>query len=210
MMKKLSSLKIIVAAFILLSLVGFISFYPENTRDSSAISNSTRKTYRLFRQMGVLRHPDSVAPVEITLKDLKGKLVRLSSFKGSIVFLNFWASWCPDCVIEMSAMEKLHTRLKNKNFFMIAINIKEPASRVREFYSKNKLTFTGLLDPSGQASYQMNVRAIPMTFILDKSGKIIASVLGSRQWDSKKSIALFEHLTDNASDIFGNHLPDMS
>jgi len=158
------------------------------------------KTDRLFLDMGIFKLHSLAPPVDIYLKDLNGKMVRVSDLKGKIVFLNFWTTWCPPCRIEMPAMQKLHQRLKDKDFVMIAINLQEPASRVKAFNKKYKLNFTSLLDSSGKVALRFGIRSIPVTYILDKKGGMIGKALGAREWDSEKSIALFEHLM-NREDI---------
>jgi peroxiredoxin len=97
----------------------------------------------------------------------------------------------------MPLMEKLHKRLKDKDFAMVAVNLKEPAIRVKNFFSEHQLTFTALLDSKGEIGARFGVRAVPITFILDKEGGIIGKVFGSRKWNSQKSMALFEHLINN-------------
>jgi peroxiredoxin len=93
-------------------------------------------------------------------------------------------------------MEKLHQKFKDKDFVMIAINLQESAARVKQFYREYKLTFTTLLDSTGDVGAALGIRSIPTTFILDKNGRIIGKALGPREWESKESIALFEYLTD--------------
>jgi peroxiredoxin len=93
-------------------------------------------------------------------------------------------------------MERLHQKLKDKDFAMVTINLQESAEQVREFFKKYKLTFTALLDSTGEVGFSLGLYQIPTTFILDKSGRIIGRAVGPREWDSKKSIALFEQLTE--------------
>ena len=150
----------------------------------------------LFEDMGVLKVPNLEVPVEILLKDVNGNDVRLSDFRGKIVFLNFWTTWCPTCRVEMPSMQKLHQKFKDQDFAMVTINLQESASQVIAFFKKYKLTFSALLDSTGEVGTRFRINAIPTTFILDKKGQIIAKVMGPREWGSKKSIALFEHLTD--------------
>jgi thiol-disulfide isomerase/thioredoxin len=157
----------------------------------------TQELDRLFRDMGVLRFPFPTDPVEITLKDLNGQQVSLSDLRGKIVFINFWTTWCLACVIEMPSMEKLHQKFKDKDFVMVAINLQESASKIKQFYKEYKLTFTTLLDSTGDVGAGLGIRSIPTTFILDKNGRIIGKALGPREWEGKKSIALFEYLTDS-------------
>jgi hypothetical protein len=94
----------------------------------------------------------------------------------------------------MPSMEKLHRKFKGKDFAMIAIDLQEPVSRVKTFLKKYQLTFTILLDTKGKIARQFGIRAVPTTYILDRNGGIIGKALGSRHWDSKESITLFEHL----------------
>lgn len=152
------------------------------------------KTERLFREMGIIEVPHITPPVDFSLMDINGQQSTLSDFKGKIVFLNFWTTWCPECRIEMPYMEKLHRRLNGQDFAMIAVNLQEPAFQVRNFLKKYQLTFRVLLDAKGKIGQQFGIRAIPATYILDKNGGIIGKAFGSRRWDRKKSIALFEHL----------------
>jgi peroxiredoxin len=152
---------------------------------------------RLFSDMGVLQIPYPTDPIEITLKDPNGQQVSLSDFRGKIVFINFWTTWCLACVVEMPSMEKLHQKFKDKDFIMLAINLQESASKVKQFFKEYELTFMALLDTTGDVGVGFGIRSIPMTFILDKRGRIIGKALGPRQWESKDSIALFDYLTDS-------------
>ena len=151
---------------------------------------------RLFSDIGVLQISPDSDPLKIRLSDPDGRPVSLSEFRGKIVFINFWTTWCLACVIEMPSMEKLHQKFKDKDFVMVAINLQESAARVKQFYKQYQLTFTTLLDITGDVGAALGINAIPTTLILDKNGRIIGKALGPREWESKESIALFEYLTD--------------
>jgi len=172
---------------------GFAAFYLFNAESLAADENQDLD--RLFGDMGVIKISQAL-PVEIKLKDLNGQPVSLTDFRGKIVFLNFWTTWCFDCRIEMPHMEKLHQKFKNKEFEMVAVNLQEPVSQVKQFFRDYKLTFTTLLDSDGAAGAHFRITAIPTTFILNKHGIIIGKVFGPRKWDGKKAFALFEHLTN--------------
>jgi thioredoxin-related protein len=77
---------------------------------------------------------------------------------------------------------------------MVTVNIQESAPQVKKFFKNFKLTFTALLDTTGEVATGFSIRAIPTTFILDKSGRTIGTIMGPREWDSKKTVAFFEHL----------------
>jgi thiol-disulfide isomerase/thioredoxin len=181
--------------FIALLSVGFAAFYPFNA-ESLARADS-RVLDQLFGDMGVSRISQAL-PVEITLMDLNGRPVSLSEFRGKIVFLNFWTTWCFDCRIEMPVMEKLHQKFKNNDFAMVTINLQEPVSQIKQFFKDYGLTFSALLDSDGEVGAHFRITAIPTTFILNKQGIIIGKAFGPRKWDDKKAFALFEHLTNKS------------
>jgi peroxiredoxin len=146
--------------------------------------------------MGVFQTSDTAAAVDFSLMDVNGQPVRLSEFSGKVVLLHFWTTWCPSCVKEMPAMQKLHARLKVKDFALVAVSLRESAAKVKDFFRKRNLTFTALLDPEGEVSEQFAIRSIPTSFILDTRGRIIGQVAGPRDWDSEKAVVLFEYLMD--------------
>ena len=173
----------------------FIAFVAIQVFDAGHWAKAdTPKLERLFEDMGVLKLPQNTDPVEIRLQDINGNLVSLSDFRGRIVFLNFWTTWCPTCLIEMPSMEKLHRKFKDQDFAMVTVNIQESSDQVEKFFKKFKLTFTALLDTTGEVAIGFSIRSIPTTFILDKSGRIIGTIMGPREWDDRKAVSLFEHL----------------
>lgn len=183
--------------FVLLISAGVIAVVVFGNDPLATIDSGSTKLNRLMAGIGVIETPLSTDPLEAKLPDSAGRYVHLDDFRGKIVFLNFWTSWCPSCRTEMPSMERLHRKLFGKNFAMVTVNIKESASQVNNFFEEYNLTFTALLDTTGEVSTGFGIRAIPTTFILDKSGKKIGSITGPREWDSKKTVALFENLADN-------------
>jgi len=162
-----------------------------------------RELDRLFSDIGVVKTLNAL-PVEVELKDPEGRTIRLSDFRGKIVFLNFWTTWCFDCRIEMPNMEKLHQKFKNRDFAMVTINLQESASQVKRFFKKFKLTFTALLDSDGEIGARFRITAIPTTFILNKEGIIIGKVMGPRKWGDKNAFALFDYLTNRTLTAISN------
>ena len=186
--------------FIILVAVAAVAFHLFNNRDIGAAGSQQQELDRLFANIGILKIPHVTRPVEIQLKDAFGNSVRMSEFRGNVVFLNFWATWCGACVVEMPAMEKLHRRLKDKNFVMVAINVQESDAQVKAFFEKMKLSFTALLDSDGEVATGFAVNALPTTYILDKGGRIVGTAIGPREWDSRASVALFNYLIKMRSD----------
>jgi len=182
--------------FVLLISAGVIAVIVFGNNPLARTGSDSNKSDWLMADIGVIGHPLSTDPLEVKLQNTAGRYVRLDDFRGKIVFLNFWTTWCPSCITEMPSMEKLHRKLLGKNFAMVTVNIKESASRVKKFFEKYNLTFTALLDTNGEVSTEFGIGAIPTTFILDKSGKIVGRITGPREWDNRKSVALFEQLAD--------------
>ncbi len=121
--------------------------------------------------------------------------LRLSHFKGKVVFLNFWATWCKPCEEEMASMERLHQLYKDKGLVVLAIATDaEGASVVKPFVKRHNLTFAVGLDPRMSVTGTYGVWAVPSTFIVDRAGKRILFANGPREWDSKAGRQLFESL----------------
>ena len=148
----------------------------------------------LMASIGITSLPKGKIASDFTLKDLNGKVVSLSDYRGKIVFLNFWATWCPPCRKEMPSMEKLYQRFKDEDFVMLAVDLRERQSTVKDFARDYKLNFTILLDSTGKVSDIYGVRAIPTTYLVNRQGKLIGKAVGARDWASKKAFELIEHL----------------
>jgi len=131
---------------------------------------------------------------DFSLKTINNTTVRLSDYRGKVVFLNFWATWCPPCRMELPAMEKLYEKLKNQPFIIIAVNMDngDPVA-VKNFVQSMNLTFPVLLDDDN-VSKIYKVNAIPTTFIIRKNGTIDSIVNGARQWDDPAYINAFDKL----------------
>ena len=130
-----------------------------------------------------------------TLKNLEGKEVSLSEFRGKFVLINFWATWCGPCKIEMPSLETLYQRFKNKNFVMLAIsNDMFGEAVVKPFVKAHKISFPILLDQRLKASNQFGVVSLPSTFMIDPKGKIIGALYGAEDWATPSNILYFENL----------------
>lgn len=193
-MKRHTRIEIILILLVAMTSMGFLGAGLLSAE--SLAGEAKTELDRLFNEMNVLRMVIAAEPIRFKLKDLEGGEATLSDYKGKIVFLNFWTTWCPPCRIEMPSMEKLHQKFMGQDFVMVAINLQESESQVKNFFKEYNLTFTALLDSDGEVGTRYKIYSIPTTLILDKEGRIIAAAVGPRQWDSKKSIALFEHLVN--------------
>jgi peroxiredoxin len=195
--KKISHIIRVVFPVCLILMSSVVMSFSFEAGQKIAINALDPTAERLFREMSIMSIPHIAPPRDFNLLDLNGKAVSLSDFKGKIVFLNFWTTWCPECRYEMPSMQNLHTYFKDKDFAMVAINMNEPAAVVKRYFRDHKLTFTALLDSINELGAPFGIRGIPTTYIIDREGGIIGKAFGSRRWDSKKSIALFEHLINS-------------
>lgn len=132
---------------------------------------------------------------EFTLNDLSGKKVSMSSFKGKVVLLNFWATWCPPCRAEMSSLEKLYQLLKDKGFTVIAVATDRTAIDVRDYLKTQPLSFTILLDVDLKISRDLyKVFMMPTTFLIDKRGVVVEKFYGEEDWLDPATIKQIEAL----------------
>jgi peroxiredoxin len=128
---------------------------------------------------------DRPAAPDFALKDIDGKLRRLSENRGKVVLVNFWATWCPPCRREMPSMQRAWTHLKGENFEMYAVNVGEDEDTIFGFTFSTgvELTFPILLDRDAQIIKAWSVIALPTSFIVDPQGRIVYRAVGGREWD---------------------------
>lgn len=136
-----------------------------------------------------------VSAPAFSLPDLDGNMVRLADYKGKVVLLNIWATWCPPCVEEMPSMERLHQAMKNEDFEILAVSIDASGTEaVRSFMEQHRLTFTTLTDPRGATKNLYQTTGVPESFIIDKNGVIAQKVIGPRDWATPAAIRGFRDL----------------
>lgn len=133
------------------------------------------------------KHPGpqvgKVAP-DFVLPDLAGKPHHLADFRGRVVVLNFWATWCPPCIDEMPSLERLHDALDDKGIAVLAVSVDERFSDIEEFVKKYGLTLTVLHDDGKKVSRKYQTFKYPETYILDREGRLKSKVVGPRDWSA--------------------------
>jgi cytochrome c biogenesis protein CcmG, thiol:disulfide interchange protein DsbE len=125
------------------------------------------------------------APPRLALKDMTGKEHNLADYRGKVVLVNFWATWCEPCRAEMPSMESLRQRYADAPFVVLAVNVDEPEQRIRAFLQRMPLAFQILLDPGMQATREWNARILPASFIVGRDGRIRYSARGDVNWTSE-------------------------
>ena len=130
-----------------------------------------------------------------TLVDLHGKWKSLSEYKGKVILLNFWATWCGPCRVEMPSMETVYRDLKNEGFEILAISSDPQGVVVTRPYSEsNALTFPILHDTEYDVSGVYGVRTLPMSFLIDRKGTLRHRVFGARDWNSPEAKEIIRNL----------------
>jgi peroxiredoxin len=135
----------------------------------------------LFQAMGMATLPGKPAP-DFTLPDLDGQRVSLQQYRGKVVFLNFWATWCIPCREEMPAMEQLFQTFQPQGLVILAVDLKESPDRVKAFFHQYRLSYTALLDESGSVSRDYQVMGLPTTYLIGRKGTLLARGVGGRDW----------------------------
>lgn len=152
------------SGLLLLGLVtGFLFFNPsESSGSSEKIDGRSRN------QNSSVPAEVNFQPPNLELSDLQGNEVSLEDFKGKVILINNWATWCPPCKAEMPALEAFHRTHKDNGFVLIAIDAGDPPAEVAEFIEDYQLTFHVWLDPQNLALQAFKNNGLPNSYVIDK------------------------------------------
>jgi thiol-disulfide isomerase/thioredoxin len=180
------------AVLLMVALVGASVFV------ARGIQHAGRGEERLAaRLLDVKDRDQDVVPFR--LRSLDGKDVSLADFRGKVVLLNFWATWCPPCVDEMPSMLRLYEKLRSKpNFVFLAVSTDDGWDPVRKFFAAGPPPFTVLLDAHGEIAQRYGTTQFPETYVV-VDGRVRAFIEGPRDWDTWFAEAYFDRLTARVS-----------
>jgi thiol-disulfide isomerase/thioredoxin len=132
---------------------------------------------------------------DFMIKDLDGKKINFTDYKGKVVFLNLWATWCGPCRAEMPGIQGLYSKLQNDDirFVMLSIDEDNQLQKVRKYISDRQFTFPVFM-PSGKLTDQLFVPSIPTTFIINKQGMVVQKKVGTTNFDTPKFKKYLEEL----------------
>jgi thiol-disulfide isomerase/thioredoxin len=147
----------------------------------------------LFEAMGMAKVPPKAAP-DFSLPDTDGQQVSLQQYRGKVVFLNFWATWCIPCREEMPVLERLHQTYHVQDLAIISIDLKESADQVKTFFQKHSLSFPALLDQNGSVFRDYLVAGMPTTYLIGRDGTLLARGVGGRDWTRAEALQLIQEL----------------
>jgi peroxiredoxin len=157
------------------------------------IGRAAVATEHLFEAMGMAKVAGKAAP-DFTLPSIDGQQVSLQQYRGKVVFLNFWATWCIPCREEMPGLEQLHQKYQSEGLVVLAIDLKESAEQVKTFFQKHGLSFPSLLDQQGSVFRDYLVAGMPTTYLIGRDGKLFARGIGGRDWTRAEAQELIRTL----------------
>lgn len=123
---------------------------------------------------------------DFSLKDVDGKSHKLSDYRGKVVMINFWASWCPPCRFELPSMERAYNKLKQHGVEFLAINLGEDVDTIFTFTADYPVSFPLLMDIDSSVSDKYPVIGLPTSYFVSPEGRLIYRAIGSREWDEKE------------------------
>ena len=139
-----------------------------------------------------------IAP-DFSLPSLSGGPLSLKDYRGRVVFINFWATWCATCKVEMPSMEKVYRKFKDQGLEMLTISVDKDQSLIQPFLKEYDLTFPVLLDPKSEtAKKAYKTTGVPETFIVNKQGIIVHKAIGPRDWATNDAMAAFKQLVEQS------------
>lgn len=131
----------------------------------------------------------SPAP-DFTVVDLKGKEWNLADLKGRVVFLHFWATWCPSCRDELPAIQRLHALLPEEQFTTLTVLYNDDPGLAKSMAGQIGATFPVAVDPNGKAAQAYGLTGVPETYIIDKQGVLREKFVGAVHWDSPGALQM--------------------
>jgi len=133
---------------------------------------------------------------DFALADIDGTIHRLSDYRGQVVIVNFWATWCPPCREEMPSMQRAWEQIQDEDIVILAIDVGEDEDTIFTFTADYPVEFPLLLDLDSRVIQEWPVRGLPTTFIVDPQGRIAYRAIGTRDWEDSALLNTLKKLHD--------------
>ncbi len=194
--------KLVIGSAVLAALLGIgVTLYQGNTRtvpstsapDTSATATASVATAtRTGAKFNFLQEPRPLPELRFAYAD--GRPMTLANFRGKVVLLNLWATWCGPCREEMPALDRLQAKLGGPEFEVVALSIDQGGVPViQDFYQELGLKALGIYsDPAMRAPSQLNVLGIPTTLMIDREGRELGRYIGPAEWDSSEMVGMIQ------------------
>ncbi len=175
--------------FILIILTS-LSFKSYNNKDNDLISEFLKNELEDFE---LSKEKKNIS--NLIFKDHKEKEISFSDFKGKILLVNFWATWCAPCIKEMPSLDRLESKI-NGNFDVIAISVdRDGVEKVTDFFDENKISnLEKFFDIKNSLAKEMNLYGVPTSFFVNKEGDLIGYYQGDMEWDNDTVINFINYL----------------
>ena len=173
---------------------------------ASALSASDQEIAELLRRAGIQPIEPPSAAVDLDLEALHGGRVALSSMSGDWLVLTFWATWCQPCLVEMPTLERMNQRLEGRAVSILGVSVDREREVIMDFVKRQALELAVLWDEGGRAARAYKAASIPVTYVIDPSGRIVGVSRGARDWS--RLAELFEALLEIPLDSGGQNLWD--
>ena len=158
------------------------------------LSGGEALTPALFEALNLNSYPPGMKPPEFSARTLEGSTLSPGGFKGKVLILNFWASWCAECRPEMPVLEQLHREFAPRGLAIVGVNAREGTEVIRRYARELALTFPLVLDPGGRINALYGVIGLPTTFVVGRDGRAVALAIGPREWASPPARAMIQAL----------------
>jgi peroxiredoxin len=148
----------------------------------------------VLQALGLSGYPADTRPPGFSAMTVDGRPLSLESLRGRVVLLNFWATWCLECRVELPALEQLHRDYASRGLTVLAVNFREEPGAVRRYARALGLTMPLLVDPAGAITKSYGVIGFPTSFLIGRDGRAVARAIGPREWATAEARALIESL----------------
>lgn len=131
---------------------------------------------------------------EFSLENLEGKKVDIRDYRGKVILLNFWATWCPNCLKETPSFEKLFSQYHSQGLILFRIGTKESRQTVANFMEKHRLSAPVLLDRTGKVGRLFGLWAHPTSYLIDRQGMVRYRAVGMVDWNGAEAMRVIDQL----------------
>ena len=182
--------------YIVTKAVKLLGLYNQKERLPAAYPSITVNNKTAALKTGLQPYSGDINNPSLQLNDLNNQHHNLDDYRGQVVLLNFWATWCPPCVKELPSMSRLNSRIGSEQFSILAIDVGEQQQDVEKFLKDIPVNYPVLIDSEGDSVYNWNLLAFPTSFLLDKKGQIRYGLFGGLEWDNDDVVAIVERLLE--------------
>jgi peroxiredoxin len=140
---------------------------------------------------------------EFALKDMSGSYVSVTALRGKVVVINFWATWCPPCRLEMPALNRLYKDYRDRGLVVIAVTTESSERGIKNYLKETHLSLPIVLDRDGRVSRVYGVFSLPTSFVIDRSGTVVLHYMGDQNWDGLEVRSKIEALLERKARVPG-------